>query len=129
MYQCYGFEDSTHLDAVAETGMFGKLLGEGYSGRDQWKNNPAYEGVSNRGPLPRGNYTIEPARQHPVLGPLAMPLQPDPENNMHQRGDFWIHGDNATHDASHGCIVLNHEIRVTIGWEVAQINNALLVIP
>lgn len=124
-------------EQIADTGMWGVLLGIGYSGRDferngshiLGRNQPACEGVSNIGPLPRGGYTIGLPESHPVLGPLAMPLQPDPDNKMYGRGDFWIHGDNAEHNASHGCIVLaGHHIREEIAAEVEKLNNALMVL-
>lgn len=124
------------FEQVADTGMYGQLLGTGYSGRNfvsdaghiNGRNEPALESVSNIGPIPRGNYTIGRAEFHSVLGPVAMPLSPDPDNKMYGRGDFWIHGDNVTHDASHGCIVLGPMVRHEIAEEVEVKNDALLVL-
>ena len=69
------------------------------------------------GPLPQGTYRIDPAIDHPHLGPVSMPLIPAPTNEMHGRGGFYIHGDNALHDdsASEGCIVVpDRNIRAEI---------------
>jgi len=83
-------------------------MGYGYSGHDEGKNNPAMVEVKCVGPLPPGLYTIGPARDHPHLGPCAMPLTPDPANVMYGRAGFWIHADAWQHpgEASEGCIVL-----------------------
>src|SRR5579859_5974501 len=109
-------------DAISDTGMYGTLLGKGYSGRNEGRNNPELQAVHNVGPLPRGPYTIGPAELHPVLGPVAMPLTPEDGNQMFGRGDFWIHGDNATHDASHGCIVIDRDVRQHVAGNVADLN-------
>lgn len=95
----------------------GKILGNGYSGRGPGLNNPHMQNVRAVGPAPCGSYTIDPART-PVdhLGPLAMPLEPDPKNQMFGRSEFFIHGDNASgnHSASDGCIILPHATRQQI---------------
>jgi hypothetical protein len=125
-----GFTDVQSVGQVpiSDTGMYGFCFGKGYSGRNEHRNDPSSQSLSNQGPLPRGNYVIEKAERHPVLGPLAMPLLPDGENTMFGRGDFWIHGDNANHDASHGCIVLNHQTRANLSLEVEKGNKHLLVL-
>lgn len=127
-------------DPISDTGMYGVLLGKCYSGRGDGRNNPDMQAIHNTGPLPRGPYTIGEAESHPVLGPLAMPLTPEDGNQMYGRGDFWLHGDNATHDASHGCIVpfseqphnvfckTGREVRQHVADNVADLNNHLLVI-
>lgn len=95
----------------------GSLAGSGYSGHGAGLNNPEMQDDRGIGPIPVGLYSIGPARR-PVdhLGPLAMPLAPDPDNEMHGRSAFFIHGDNASgnHSASDGCIILNHSIRQMI---------------
>jgi hypothetical protein len=50
------------------------------------------------------------------LGPVALPLTPDPGNEMFGRSAFFVHGDNAqmNHSASCGCIILPREVRVLI---------------
>ena len=88
-------------------------VGTGYSGFEEGKNNPAMEAVVNVGPIPQGRYTIGKAYDHPHLGPCVMNLTPIKHYALF-RTDFRIHGDNMTHNASHGCIILNHDIREMI---------------
>lgn len=79
-----------------------------YSGKPGFKNDSANECVKNKGPLPRGTYTIGPAFSHPKTKAWTMRLTPYPENKMCERDGFLIHGDNSSglSDASNGCIVL-----------------------
>jgi hypothetical protein len=114
-------------DPISDTGMYGTLLGVGYSGRNAGRNNPEMQGIHNTGPIPRGPYTIGMAETNPVLGPMAMPLIHEDGNHMCGRGGFWIHGDNATHDASHGCIVVGRDVRQHVAENVVDLNNHLLV--
>jgi len=85
----------------------------GYAGRDEGKNNPDMQNVKGIGPLPKGLYTILPPRPSPVVGPYALPLLPDPHNEMFNRSSFYIHGDSVEHpgEASHGCIVIDFSVR------------------
>lgn len=92
----------------------GERVGLGYAGFGLGKNNPAMEQVEGLGPVPRGGYLIGPAYDHHRLGPLTMNLTPDIDNEMFGRSVFRIHGDNPTHDASHGCIVQDHNVRVLV---------------
>lgn len=92
----------------------GELIGIGYAGNGGGKNNPAMQGVSLIGPLPRGLYTIGPAYKHIRLGPITMNLEPDRDNQMFDRSLFRIHGDNTKHDASEGCIVQSNSVRLAI---------------
>ena len=89
----------------------GEFIGTGYSGAGDGSNNPAQEAVQNAGPIPRGLYTIAPARFSERLGPIVMNLDPNPGTEVFGRDAFRIHGDNLTHDASHGCIILGPSIR------------------
>ena len=71
----------------------------------------------NVGPIPQGIYTIGAPHNPPDhLGPLALPLYPDPGNTMFGRFGFFVHGDNqfANHTASDGCIVIFHGVRMQI---------------
>jgi type VI secretion system (T6SS) effector TldE1-like protein len=112
------------------------LLACGYAGRDveennctiRGRNNPAAESIHHVGPLPKGLYTICAAKRHPHLGPVSLALIPAGENVMYGRGDFWIHGDNAEHDASHGCIILNLACRKQIDAFVLRGENRLQVV-
>ena len=85
------------------------LCDTAYSGHGEGVNNPEMEQIPNVGPLPAGTYTIGPPHE-PIdhLGPVAMPLTPDPSNEMYGRFGFYIHGDTVqmNHTASDGCIIL-----------------------
>lgn len=88
----------------------GEFIGTGYSGAGDGRNNPEMEAVPNEGPIPRGNYRIDSARYSERLGPIVMNLDPVGHDAC-GRSDFRIHGDDARHDASHGCIILGPSIR------------------
>lgn len=90
----------------------GAFAGTGYSGlAGVWRNNPAMQAEQAKGPIPVGSYKIGAAYQHPHLGPCVMNLDPLPGTDTHGRSLFRIHGDNARHDASHGCVILGPAIR------------------
>ena len=89
----------------------GTFQGTGYSGRDTGRNNPQAQGEQGVGPVPRGRYEIGDATSDAHLGPCIMPLRPLPDTDTLGRSGFFIHGDNARHDASHGCIILGPAIR------------------
>lgn len=95
----------------------GTLLGVGYAGTGAGRNNHAMQDVRNIGPLPCGRYTLRPPipfwdgtgakPKHKKLGAWpVIPLEPLDSNEMYGRSAFLIHGDNAAHDASEGCIIL-----------------------
>lgn len=89
----------------------------GYSGNGQWKNDPASQCVKDHGPLPRGWYTIgQLIADGGHLGPDVMELIPDPDNDMCDRGGFYLHGDSISDpgNASDGCIVMAHTIRMLV---------------
>lgn len=79
-------------------------------------NNPSMQEVVDEGPLPCGLYTLGTAVTHPRLGPLAIPLHPDPLNAMFGRSAFYCHGDNQAHNgtASEGCIIMPNSARVEL---------------
>jgi hypothetical protein len=89
----------------------GKLVSNGYAGGNCGKNpegidNPDDEGLKNIGPLPEGIYTFGTPVDHSHLGAFAIPLIPDPANNMLGRGGFYLHGDTVQYQAaSEGCII------------------------
>ena len=91
----------------------GILVGEGYSGHDEGKNNPSLENVHNVGPIPRGRYDIGEPFNSPEHGPLAMPLTPQPGTDTFGRSGFLMHGDSIEHpgEASLGCIIMPHDVR------------------
>lgn len=88
-----------------------EFVGTGYSGHGAGRNNPDMQDKQKVGPIPRGLYKIGPAYQHAKLGPCVMNLDPMPGTDTRGRSLFRIHGDNATHDASEGCIILGPSIR------------------
>jgi hypothetical protein len=106
----------------------GDPVATGYAGNGDGLNNPALQFTPNVGPLPQGSYTIGPPHQ-PVdhMGPLALPLWPDPATVMQGRFGFFIHGDTPAmdHTASDGCIVLEHDARAQID---ASPDKALIVV-
>jgi Protein of unknown function (DUF2778) len=90
----------------------GAFVSKGYAGGNCGKNpegvdNPDDEGLRNIGPLPEGLYTLGTPIQHSKLGVFAIPLIPDPSNDMKGRSDFFMHGDLAGEyqAASEGCII------------------------
>lgn len=118
------FSQSTGLVANPE----GIAIGRGYAGKGPGMDNPAMQDVRDVGPLPQGWYTMNAPVDHPEsVGAFAIPLLPDPENEMDGRSDFYIHGDNpeGNHSASDGCIVLPYTIRQEI---VDSGNNRLEVV-
>jgi hypothetical protein len=96
----------------------GKLAMIGYAGGNcgdnpEGKNNPSMQDAKSIGPLPQGKYTFgEPVAQS-HLGPYAIPLIPDPANEMYGRGDFYFHGDSIQDPgcASEGCIIGPRAVR------------------
>lgn len=92
----------------------GTPLGNGYSGKADGRNNPDAERKQGIGPLPAGYYLIGKAfddMRHPGKGPCVMRLYPVKDTNEFGRSGFMIHGNNATNDASDGCIILAPSIR------------------
>ncbi|EAA8475333.1 DUF2778 domain-containing protein [Salmonella enterica] len=87
-----------------------------YAGRPGFKNDSANECVRDKGPLPRGTYTIGPAFFHSRTRAWTMRLMPYPENQMCGRGAFMIHGESSSHpgEASDGCIILDLPYRKII---------------
>jgi hypothetical protein len=91
----------------------GELIGFGYSGSGEGKNNPALQAEIDVGPIPAGTYQMGYAYDDPEKGPLVIPLEPDPENEMYGRSGFLVHGDSSEHpgQASEGCIIMARSIR------------------
>ncbi len=86
---------------------------ECFAGQPPFLNNPDGWREPCKGPLPRGKYTIGVAYTHPILGPLTMNLEPDPENDMAGRFAFRIHGwsADAKDFSSQGCICAPRDAR------------------
>lgn len=90
-----------------------------YAGATGYKNNPDYECIVNKGPLPRGRYRIVGVPfTHKIAGPFTLRLEPYSSNSMCGRAGFLIHGDSKKFpgEASNGCIVLLPNYRKRI-WD------------
>lgn len=93
----------------------GELAGLGYSGHMQGVNNPDDEQIPDVGPVPRGQWTIGDFFDDPGgKGPIVAHLVPKDGTNTFGRSGFMIHGDNLTHNASLGCIILPHGVRTRL---------------
>jgi hypothetical protein len=97
----------------ALTSPSGEVLAVGYSGAGAFMNRPIAERLEDRGPIPTGTYTIEGSVEHPTCGPCSLPLEPHPDNEMHGRSAFLIHGDSIDDPgtASTGCIIMPRDVR------------------
>ena len=85
-----------------------------YAGAPGYKDNPEYECVKGKGPLPRDKYRVVGRPfTHPHAGRYTLRLEPSPDNTMCNRGGFLIHGDKGSDPgkASNGCIVLHLNFR------------------
>lgn len=87
----------------------GELTGHGkvfacYSGHGVGRNNPAMEAVHAVGPIPRGAWKMSDHHDSPHTGPYSITLDPVGHDAC-GRTLFRLHGDNAAHDASDGCII------------------------
>lgn len=111
---------------MAPSGAFG--MGRGYSGSGRYKDDPDSVAVHHLGPLPPGAYQIGVPYEHQELGPLTFDLTPK-AGELHGRSEFRIHGDSKTHpgEASHGCIVLDHDLREEIRADFT--GDVLIVVP
>lgn len=92
----------------------GEFVGTGYSGKGNCRNSPSSQNIEGYGPIPQGIYRIGQAYDDPHLGPCVMHLDPQPGTNTYGRSLFRVHGDDARHDASHGCIILGPSLRLII---------------
>lgn len=99
-----------YSQATGEMSRDGAFVEVGYSGAGEGRNNPAKEDVQSVGPIPRGNYTIGPPHDTATHGPHVMALTPV-GHDARGRSGFLIHGDNRTHTASLGCIILSRPTR------------------
>ena len=102
-----GAEMFKYIQSTGKIYLDGALIGSGYSGAPEYKNQPEHQGKKNLGCIPCGVYTILPAFKGPK-GPVCMRLIPDPSNEMFGRSGFMIHGDSKDNPgtASEGCIIL-----------------------
>lgn len=105
------------------------LIVTGYSGANEGRNDPAMESVADLGPIPCDLYTIGRAFTHPEAGPFTLRLTPnDGHAGNTERSGFLIHGDNLSHTASHGCIIVPRPFRLEMDRSVADGDDQLEVI-
>lgn len=90
-----------------------RLVGGGYSGYAQGKNNPDMQDVHEFGPIPRGTYFIGDPVDGTHMGEFAIPLTPAPTNVMFDRLGFFWHGDDKANPgaASRGCLISSRWLR------------------
>lgn len=91
-------------------------VAKGYAGKGEGRNNPDMQDVEKVGPLPRGKYEIgeqkdQVTRQGGHKLPAAMRLTPIDVEQTSRPGGYLIHGDNSSHTASEGCIILDRVYR------------------
>ncbi len=96
----------------------GLHVATGYAGGNGGKhpegvNNPDMQNVKMIGPLPVGVYTFGRVVLKSHLGPYAIPLIPDPSNEMFGRSAFYCHGDTPemNESASDGCMIMARKVR------------------
>jgi hypothetical protein len=91
----------------------GDLIGVGYSGTPQYRNDALATNLKDIGPCPVGIYRMREPIDTVTHGPYVMWLDPDPENEMFGRGGFGIHGDSVVNPgtASTGCIIQSRGVR------------------
>lgn len=87
----------------------------GYAGNGAGKNNPDFQHKRNQGPLPRGEYSVEPAADDRFRPPVFRLRQR--KGPTFGRSGFLIHGASASNPSgsSHGCIVLERRHREAVG--------------
>ena len=95
----------------------GEVVATGYAGGNEGrnpegKNSPEHQSVPKVGPLPQGKYKFGTPVAQSHLGPFAIPLIPDPANEMFGRSDFFVHGDTTpSGNASEGCVIVPRSVR------------------
>lgn len=83
-----------------------------YAGAAGFRDDPAFQCVKNKGPLPRGSYTMsDPVARHSTAGCFVLRLTSHRGNSMCSRSGFLMHGGNGLGTASNGCAVLEFRYR------------------
>lgn len=112
------------------------VIGIGYSGAGDGKNNPLMEHVVDVGPIPCGTYTIKgPPFNTPSHGPFVLKLVPDTTTRARimeygrDPDSFLFHGDSISHPgtASQGCLIQDRQTRETVNTHLA-VDNTLIVV-
>jgi hypothetical protein len=91
----------------------GEVLGVGYSGKGELKNNPSAQNVHNLGPIPCGLWRIGKPHKHPKHGPFLQCRSLRCSDQDFGRSGFGCHGDSIQHpgEASEGCIIMPPDAR------------------
>lgn len=91
----------------------GEVVGIGYSGHGNGKNNHDAQSIHNVGPIPCGIYSQGTPRDTQTHGPFVIPLIPDPANEMFGRDALLMHGDSVhtPGTASLGCVIQARDVR------------------
>jgi uncharacterized protein RhaS with RHS repeats len=94
------------------------------SGQGSCQDNAACTAKANQGPLPPGGYRIHEPGYSPNR-PKWLYLQPSSSNQMHGRGEFFIH----PWGISNGCIVIyfNSDFSKLSSWAVQDHGGSLSV--
>lgn len=113
----------TYQQSTGQLSLNGDLVGIGYSGAGEGKNNPDMEDVHNVGPIPAGGYTIGEPQDTTTHGPYVLRLTPEPDNSCCGRSGFLIHGDSvrAPGTASEGCIIMPRAVRERV-WNSGDLD-------
>lgn len=121
----YSIKNGTLRDARG-----GLMTDKGYSGLGEAKNKPGQQHVEDRGPIPEGNWRVKEITDPNYRPDLTRPIyRLDPDEVTRKRVEamdrkpdtFLIHGDNTTHTASTGCIIVDRNTREQLrshagGW-------------
>jgi len=95
------------------------LVGAGYSGYGQYRNDPDSQCFQDLGPIPRGKWSLDPLQDNTTASGhilhQSMRLTSDPSTDTCGRSGFLMHGDNSTGVASEGCIVIPLAPRQAVG--------------
>lgn len=114
----------------------GNVVGIGYSGGGDGKNNPLMEHVVDVGPIPAGTYTIEgPPINTKAHGPYVLKLTPDANTTAFIKSlgrdpaTFLMHGDSIPHPgtASEGCVIQDRMTRERVNSTLATDNTLIVV--
>ena len=101
----------------------GIFIYKGYSGIGEGLNNPLFESIKGKGPIPRGDYDIGPGFDAPQ-GVCTMRLIPRVFTNTYGRSGFEWHGDllafPGKYLASHGCIITIRSIREMVNQDAEK---------
>ena len=115
----------------------GTCIATGYSGFGQGKNNPLLQNVADVGPICCGRFRMEVIKdadgnacdyEHKKAPVIRLIAQPGTQ--MFGRAGFLIHGDSisAPGTASHGCVIEDHNARVSIAESISAGDDILEVV-